>query len=210
MIIIEKICIVENFTIRYAQKDEHCIHDIIKIMSNAQKTIFNFLDMPPYAINIEVLIYSSIIDFHNKVYGKLKEKWNVCATKEHTIHTVSPLFPCEPHKYSDMLLIISKATQDVILNTFFNEIPKWLGITILNSKLMTAQITHSNPQLPHFKKPDYHSDSESYFIANFILEKFGRNIVMEILKRPNDYNEILQLSDFEIDKQLKEYYEKNH
>ena len=33
---------------------------------------------------------------------------------------------------------------------------------------------------------------------------------MEILKRPNDYNEILQLSDFEIDKQLKEYYEKNH
>lgn len=209
MIIINKIYTVKNFTIKYAQKDKACLHDIVQSVEKAQVDIFDFLNIRPNPINIEIIIYSNIRDFHSNVYGQLKEKWNICAIKEHTIHAVSPLFSGEVHKYSDTLLIISKAVQDVILNTFFNNVPKWLGITTLTSKLMTEKITYSNPQLSHFKKLNYRNDSESYFIANFIFNKFGKGTILEILKRPNDYNKILQLSDAEIDKHLKKYYKRN-
>ena len=200
---------VKNFTIKYSLKDEPCLQDMIQSVKKAQNDIFAFLNVPQSLTNIEIVIYSDIHDFHNKVYGQLKEKWNVCAIKEHVIHAVSPLFPGEIHKYSDMLLILSKAVQDVILNNIFNGIPRWLGITILTSKLMTEQITYSKPQLSHFKEPNYHNDSESYFIANFILNKFGKNIVLELLNQPNDYNEILHLSDEEIDTELEEYYKRS-
>ncbi len=196
----------ENFTIVYAKEDEACVTDIVKALQKAQNIIFNFLNIPFQAIDIDVYIYSNIDDFQDTVYGRLKEQWNVCAIKNNTIHVVSPLSPGRVHKYNDILLILGKAVQDVILNTFFDDIPNWLGITILTSGLMSDQSTYSIPQITNFKNEGYHNYSESYFIANFIFNKFGRDVILEILRQPEKYNKILHLSDSEIDECLGEYY----
>lgn len=56
------------------------------------------------------------------------------------------------------------------------------------------------------KHNNYFNDSDCYFITRYIVETFGKDVVIEILKNPSKYNEILKLSDEQIDKKLEEYY----
>ena len=184
-----------NFTIKYSQKDENCVADVVKTICKAQENIFSFLNRPFQAIKIDIYLYSNTNEFQNKIYGKRKERWNVCAIKNDTIHAVSPLCPGEIHKYNDILLILGKAVQDIILTKLFNKTPKWFGITILTSGLMSDKTTHSIPKISNFNNDNYYNDSDSYFIANFIFNKFGRDVILEILRWPDNYNEILQLCE---------------
>ena len=45
-----------------------------------------------------------------------------------------------------------------------------------------------------------------YFITKYIVENFGKDTILEILKRPEEYNKILKLSDEELDKNIEEFY----
>lgn len=56
------------------------------------------------------------------------------------------------------------------------------------------------------KCDNYFNYSDCYFITRYIVETFGKDTVLEILKNPSKYNEILKLSDEQIDKKLEEYY----
>ena len=72
---------------------------------------------------------------------------------------------------------------------------------------MTDTVTYSLPELSKFtNNEDYNNDSDSYFIANFLLKMYGKETILKILQCPNNYNSILGLSDEELDSKIKGYY----
>lgn len=75
---------------------------------------------------------------------------------------------------------------------------------------MTDTETYSSPKLSKFINEDYNSDSDSYFIAKFLLKMYGKETILKILQCPSNYNSILGLSDEELDSKLKEYYSRTN
>ena len=102
--------------------------------------------------------------------------------------------------------VISKSVADIILHDNFKNIPKWLDITTYITGLNTETNTYSKPSIIRLKRDNYFNYSDCYFITRYIVETFGKDTVIKILKNPSKYNEILKLSDEQIDKKLKEYY----
>lgn len=108
--------------------------------------------------------------------------------------------------YEVILEVISKSVADIILKNNFKNVPKWLDITTYINGLNTETKTNSKPSIIKLKEEGYFNFSDCYFITRYIVEKFGKRTIIKILKNPTKYNEILKLSDEEIDEKIKEYY----
>lgn len=141
------------------------------------------------------------------MFGEKKEEWLVsCENGEYGIKVVSPLNPGNVHNYEVILEVISKSVADIILKNNFKDVPKWLDITTYITGLNTETKTNSKPSIIKLKEEGYFNFSDCYFITRYIVEKFGKRTIIKILKNPTKYNEILKLSDEEIDEKIKEYY----
>lgn len=195
-----------NVVIYYRLLDKKVVEDIEKAIIFGYNKILEYLGIQNYDKKIVVYVYSSIEELHLDVFGEKKEEWGVCVANKNIIKVVSPTNPGEVHDYNTILEILSKVVADVILEDKFKDIPKWLDITTYITKLNTDKNTNSKPSIIKLKNENYNNFSDCYFITRYIIETFGKNVVLEILKHPTKYNEILRLSDEEIDKCLLEYY----
>ncbi|MCI8833755.1 MAG: hypothetical protein HFJ19_06175 [Clostridia bacterium] len=154
-------------------------------------------------------IYSSIEELHLEVFGEKREEWGVCCGDgNNALKIVSPANPGKIHDYKTMLKILSKCVADLILEDNFPNVPKWFDITTYITELSTEEYTYSKPSIIKLKNENYFNYSDSYFIARYIAETFGKDIVLKILKNSDKYNEILEMSDEEIDAKIEKYYAK--
>lgn len=197
----------EKIKIYYFSKDEEVIPDIEKAIIEGKNTIIEYFNIQSYDREIIVDVYSSIEELHFEMFGKKAEEWEVSYMEgKDKIKVVSPLNPGKVHSYEAMLKIITKSVADIILYNNFKNVPKWLDITTYVTKLNTEESTYSRPSIIRLKSDDYFNFSDCYFITKYIVETFGKDTVIEILKKPDEYNKILKLSDEELDKNIEEFY----
>lgn len=197
----------DKVVIYYKLLDKQVICDIEKAVLDGYNKILEYFAIQ-YNKEIIVYVYSSIEELHLDVFGSKKEEWGVLCFGEHEniIKVVSPTNPGKVHDYDTILKIISKSVADAILNDNFKNILRWFDITSYIVGLNTETSTNSDLSIIKFRDKNYYNFSDCYFITRYILEKFGKNALLEILKYPNKYNEILKLSDEEIDNALSKHY----
>lgn len=197
----------KNMKIYYNELDEKTILDIEKIVLEGKNKTLEYFEIQGYDKEIIIDVFDSIEELHLDVFGEKKEEWLVsCENGEYGIKVVSPLNPGNVHNYEVILEVISKSVADIILKNNFKDVPKWLDITTYITGLNTETKTNSKPSIIKLKEEGYFNFSDCYFITRYIVEKFGKRTIIKILKNPTKYNEILKLSDEEIDEKIKEYY----
>ena len=197
----------KNMKIYYNELDEKTILDIEKSVLEGKNKTLEYFEIQGYDKEIIIDVFDSIEELHLDVFGEKKEEWLVsCENGEYGIKVVSPLNPGNVHNYEVILEVISKSVADIILKNNFKDVPKWLDITTYITGLNTEAKTNSKPSIIKLKEEGYFNFSDCYFITRYIVEKFGKRTIIKILKNPTKYNEILKLSDEEIDEKIKEYY----
>lgn len=197
----------KNMKIYYNELDEKTILDIEKSVLEGKNKTLEYFEIQGYDKEIIIDVFDSIEELHLDVFGEKKEEWLVsCENGEYGIKVVSPLNPGNVHNYEVILEIISKSVADIILKNNFKDVPKWLDIITYITGLNTETKTNSKPSIIKLKEEGYFNFSDCYFITRYIVEKFGKRTIIRILKNPTKYNEILKLSDEEIDEEIKEYY----
>ena len=197
----------KNMKIYYNELDEKTILDIEKSVLEGKNKTLEYFEIQGYDKEIIIDVFDSIEELHLDVFGEKKEEWLVsCENGEYGIKVVSPLNPGNVHNYEVILEVISKSVADIILKNNFKNIPKWLYITTYITGLNTETKTNSKPSIIKLKEEGYFNFSDCYFITRYIVKAFGKETIIKILKNPTKYNEILKLSDKEIDEKIKEYY----
>lgn len=197
----------KNMNIYYNELDEKTILDIEKSVLEGKNKTLEYFEIQGYDKEIIIDVFDSIEELHLDVFGEKKEEWLVsCENGEYGIKVVSPLNPGNVHNYEVILEVISKSVADIILKNNFKDVPKWLDITTYITGLNTETKTNSKTSIIKLKEEGYFNFSDCYFITRYIVEKFGKRTIIKILKNPTKYNEILKLSDEEIDEKIKEYY----
>ncbi len=197
----------KNMKIYYNELDEKTILDIEKSVLEGKNKTLEYFEIQGYDKEIIIDVFDSIEELHLDVFGEKKEEWLVsCENGEYGIKVVSPLNPGNVHNYEVILEVISKSVADIILKNNFKNIPKWLDITTYITGLNTETKTNSKPSIIKLKEEGYFNFSDCYFITRYMVEIFGKETIIKILKNPTKYNEILKLSDKEIDEKIKEYY----
>ena len=170
----------KNMKIYYNELDEKTILDIEKSVLEGKNKTLEYFEIQGYDKEIIIDVFDSKV--------------------------VSPLNPGNVHNYEVILEVISKSVADIILKNNFKNIPKWLDITTYITGLNTETKTNSKPSIIKLKEEGYFNFSDCYFITRYMVEIFGKETIIKILKNPTKYNEILKLSDKEIDEKIKEYY----
>lgn len=199
----------KNLKIYYNELDEKTILDIEKSVLEGKNKTLEYFEIQGYDKEIIINVFDSIEELHLDVFGEKKEEWLVSYENgEFGIKVVSPLNPGNVHNYEVILEVISKSVADIILKNNFKNVPKWLDITTYITGLNTETKTNSKPSIIKLKEEGYFNFSDCYFITRYIAETFGKETILKILKNPTKYNEILKLSDEEIDEKIKEYYSK--
>ena len=197
----------KNMKIYYNELDEKTILDIEKSVLEGKNKTLEYFEIEGYDKEIIIDVFDSIEELHLDVFGEKKEEWLVsCENGEYGIKVVSPLNPGNVHNYEVILEVISKSVADIILKNNFKDVPKWLDITTYITGLNTETKTNSKPSIIKLKEEGYFNFSDCYFITRYIVKAFGKETIIKILKNPTKYNEILKLSDEEIDEKIKEYY----
>ncbi len=197
----------KNMKIYYNELDEKTILDIEKSVLEGKNKTLEYFEIQGYDKEIIIDVFDSIEELHLDVFGEKKEEWLVsCENGEYGIKVVSPLNPGNVHNYEAILEVISKSVADIILKNNFKDVPKWLDITTYITGLNTETKTNSKPSIIKLKEEGYFNFSDCYFITRYIVETFGKETIIKILKKPTKYNEILKLSDEKIDEKIKEYY----
>lgn len=197
----------KNMKIYYNELDEKTILDIEKSVLEGKNKTLEYFEIQGYDKEIIIDVFDSIEELHLDVFEEKKEEWLVsCEHGEYGIKVVSPLNPGNVHDYEVILEVISKSVADIILKNNFKDVPKWLDITTYITGLNTETKTNSKPSIIKVKEEGYFNFSDCYFITRYIVETFGKETIIKILKNPTKYNEILKLSDKEIDEKIKEYY----
>lgn len=200
---------MNNIKLYYKPEDREAAKDIKEAILYGYNTAIDYFDIMDYEKEINIYIYNDIEKLHIDAFGKKVEDWCVCCEgeKENSIRVVSPLNPGSKHNYNSILKIISKSVADIVLNSTFKNVPKWLDITTYITGLNTQNTTYSKPSILKFKNENYFNFSDSYFIARYIAQTYGKYTILKILRNPNNYNKILKLSDEELDERIEEYYE---
>jgi len=196
----------DKLKIYYKSQDERTIKDIEKAVIDGYNKVMEYFEALEFNKEISIYVYSNIEEFHLEVFGEKREEWGVCLVEGNIIKIVSPENSGKVHNYNTILKILSKSVVDIILSYNFDNIPKWLDMATYITGLNTETKTCSKPSIVKLNQRDYFNYSDSYFITRYIVENFGKNIVLEILKTPDKYNEILNLSDEDIDRELEKYY----
>lgn len=196
----------KNLKIYFKSEDKEVLNDIENAVKSGYNSVVEYLGLSNYSKDIIIYVYSNVEEFHLDVFGEKKEEWLVSDADNNVLKIVSPANSGAVHDYNTMLEIISKSVADVVVCDNFKELPRWLDITTYITGLSIESSTNSKPRIKRFEDKNYFNFSDCYFITKYIVEKFGKNVVLKILNNPNSYNEILGLSDEELDQRIEEYY----
>jgi hypothetical protein len=216
----------QNFIFYSVDKDKKCIDDLSKELEDNQKVITNKLKVK-IDDKIKVQIYPDIKSLHVAMNIADANDSIVGTGWGNELKIVSPLNPGTIHNYDSVKkALVHEFTHVVIskINNNINEIPAWLneGIATYEAKQMNEKAREfikqrvSENKIPSFENitkgfntPDG-SHIFSYTIAEFLVNNYGYDRMIDILKTPKDLEKILGVSIYEFEKQWFSYLKENY
>lgn len=195
----------DHFEFYSTDKDKEVLSDLEKALEDNYNRISEDLDVN-LERKIKVNIYPDIEQFHNEVDMGSTEEWFVGAAKNGEIFMVSPLNSGSIHNYDSLLQVIVHEYTHIIVGEINNYTDTYLneGIAVVESKQVSDRamkeylkyVTHSN-KLPSIDdmKNNYSNLEQPYAVSggfvDFLLNKYGYEIVINIIKEPEKIENIL-------------------
>lgn len=228
-----------NEIIRYQQSSEHFefysikkdIESLKDLEINLEKNYFKITNDlgTSFSIKIKVYIYPDIKTFHEKINIRNGPGWLVGIGLYNELHMVSPLNPGSIHSYESLIkVVVHEFTHVATINLIGNNrsIPKWLyeGIGYYEAEQITDTLRKKikdlvlKDEIPTFNELETMSyikfgDTGGYnfsaIIVEFLIENYGLDKVISLIKQPENYKSIFGLSKEELEKKWIKYVKSN-
>lgn len=172
-------------------------------------------------------IYPDIKSFHNAIEVPNVPSWVVGIGWENKIKMVSPLNPGGQHTYDSLMqVVVHEFTHIAIsnINSGLESIPIWLneGIAtyeanqISNNDRSVIKEMLDNNNVPSLSEMSSESFAEvggylfSYTIIEYIIESYGYDTIISLIKMPEDLENILENTINEFENNWKNYLQENY
>ncbi len=168
---------------------------------------------------IKVTIYPNISDFH-KAIGKIAaEEWLVGVARKNEILMVSPLNPGRIHTYETLMkVIVHEYTHILVGNINYNtDVYLNEGIAVVeanqidnNTRYYLKEVAKSDklPSVDEMKN-NYGKLEQPYFLSGgfveFIVNTYGYDKIIDLIKAPDDIENIIGSKKEEIISKWNEY-----
>ncbi|MDB1968140.1 MULTISPECIES: peptidase MA family metallohydrolase [Clostridium] len=177
---------------------------------------------------VEITIYPNIKEFHKAIGNEDASDGIVGVAYDNTIKMVSPLNPGSIHNKESLLKVIVHEFVHIVTfninNKKENNIPTWFmeGISVYEANQITdyekKAIRENLSQNTDITIDDindnFYNNQFSYLysgsIVGFIVNEFGYEKLIQVIKSPNDIENILDLSIEELKNNWINYVEKNY
>lgn len=211
----------EKFIFHSADKDKECIEDLVKALDTNYDKITQNLGV---ILNdkVKIIIYPDIEVFHNNVGIRNEGDWLVGIAEENIIHIVSPLNPGTQHTYESIMKAIVHEFVHVVQHNIYQNYPyRWMndGLAtyfanqVPNGRIMDELIDKDEiPSLMDMngkKFVEIGGYDFSYTVVEYLVEKYGYETIVEMLKAPDNIEEILGKTLDEFEKDWVDYLKEN-
>lgn len=216
----------ENFKFYSTNKDKKCLDDLSKILDeNYYRISKDFNVSLKEKVIIEV--YPDIKAFHDAIEAPNAPNWIVGTGWENKIKMVSPLNPGGQHTYDTLMQVVVHEFTHVLIsniNSDLASIPIWLNEGIAayeanqmssNSRSAIKEKLDSN-DVPSLWELNSSNFSEvggyvfSYTAIEYLIENYGYDTIILLIKTPNDLEEILGNSMIEFENNWRSWLKENY
>lgn len=216
----------EHFIFYSTDKDKKCLEDLSNAAEGSYERITSDLKTP-LDYKPTVRVYPDIKSFHISIGRPDDPDWGVGTAWGKNLRIVSPLNPGSVHDYESIKQVAVHEFAHVVQINMVDDprqLPTWLweGTATYEAKQMdekTKQLMKQEaqkvkaPTLSQLTKDFYTVDKAyqySYSIADFIVNKYGYDKLVEMIKNPKDIEKTLGVSMDELEKQWIGYVETNY
>ena len=209
------------------ENDSKTIKDLSEVLNTNYNNITDHFNTK-LETKIEIIIYPNIEDFHKSISKVEASDGIVGVAYDNTIKMVSPLNPGSIHNKESLLKVIVHEFVHIVTfninNQKENNIPTWFmeGISVYEANQITdyekKAIKENLSQNIDITIDDindnFYNNQFSYLysgsIVDFIVNEFGYEKLIQVIKYPNDIENILDLSIEELKNNWINYVEKNY
>lgn len=218
----------QHFIFHYTEFDQKCIDEISDVLEASYNRITsNFNQELQKKVIIE--IFPNHKQLHTALGLTNAPDWIRGGVQGDKIIIASPL---NPPPGSDFYNVINTGVHEfvhIIVNIINKNIPRWLseGIAGYEAKdnnqqwiIETVRCGLTSNHVPTFKDLDTRDDFESFFklngyqysytIVESIVEIFGYDKLLRLIKAPNDFMDIFEMTEEEIQDKWKKYIKLNY
>lgn len=227
-------CGEKSDTIKLRDESEHFRYISTKtdkeILSNLEENLESNYDRIANDLNvnldekINVTIYPNINEFHKATRYTDAEDWLVGFARDGEIFMVSPLNPGSVHNYESLMKVIVHEYTHILVEKINKNTDIYLneGIAVIEANQMDSNtegylkeiaILNKLPKLDEMKN-NYSELEQPYLISggfvDFIIKNNGYTKVIDLIKNPDNIEEIIGLSKEEIILKWREYIISNY
>lgn len=217
---------IDKFVFYSEDKDKECIEDLAKSLENNYKVITDNLEVNMEG-KINIYIYPDIKSLHvamnniNANDGLVGTDWG------DNIKIVSPLNPGSMHNYDSVKKVLIHEFTHVIeskINSNINTIPTWIneGIATYEAKqtndktIEFVKLSVRENKIPTIESMSKEFDGQggdyifSFTLVEFLINNFGYEKLVDIIKTPDELEKILGMSTKELEEQWVSYLKSNY
>ena len=209
----------DHFIFYAAEQDKACIKDLIKTLEDNYTRITDDLDA---SLNkkASIYIYSDLSTFHAAINQPDAPSWvvGIALPGTTTIKIVNPS-NADGRPYSDMMKVIVHEFTHIVtmnINSDVYNIPLWLseGIAVFEAEQSegTAEVisrAKSSNEYPTLKSIESGTNNFgtrggyqfSYSIIEYMVNTYGYDKVIALIKSPSEFEKILGLSEEDFQKE---------
>lgn len=215
----------EHFEFYSTDGDKKCLEDLSGEVEGSYDRVVKDLQTP-LDYKPKINIYPDIESFHKSIGRPNDSAWGVGTAWGKDLKMVSPLNPGPVHDYNSIKQVAVHEFVHVVEINMTN--PKslttwlWEGVAMYEAKQVDNKTKNTlrqlvenkkSPALSQLDKEFYTIDDAyafSYTIVDFMVDRFGYDKLVQVIKEPNDIEKILGVSMDEFEKQWLDFVKANY
>ncbi|MDV4149857.1 hypothetical protein R0131_03325 [Clostridium sp. AL.422] len=213
----------DHFNYYSIKDDKESLDDLEENLENNYERISKNLQVT-LDEKIKVTIYPNISDFHKAIGMMAAEDWLVGVARKNEILMVSPLNPGGIHTYETLMKVIVHEYTHILVGDINSNTDIYLneGIAVVeanqidnNTKYYLKEVAKANklPSIDEMKN-NYGKLEQPYFLsggfAEFIVNKYGYDKIIDLIKKPEDIENVIGSTKEEIIEKWNEYILSNY
>ena len=212
----------DHFNFYSTKTDEEALGDLEENLESNYERISKNLQVT-LDEKIKVTIYPNINDFHKAIGMTSAEDWLVGVARDNEILMVSPLNAGEVHTYESLMKVIVHEYTHILVGEINSNTDIYLneGIAVVEGNqvddgkyyLKEAAKLNKLPTIDEMKN-NFSRLEQPYAIAggfvDFIINDYGYDIIIKLIEKPNEIEEILGLRKEDIITKWSKYILSNY
>ncbi len=213
----------DHFIFYSTKADKESLYDLEENLESNYERISKDLQVT-LDEKIKVTIYPNISDFHKAIGMMAAEDWLVGVARNNEILMVSPLNPGSIHTYESLMKVIVHEYTHILVGNINSNTDIYLneGIAVVesnqidnNTKYYLKEVAKANklPSIDEMKN-NYGKLEQPYLLSGgfveFIVNKYGYDKMIDLIKNPEDIENVIGSTKEEIIEKWNEYILSNY